>query len=65
MALKSNQLQDFVDVLPDILKATAGLEINFRMAVEINTMLHYDLRWTPGSYFSLLTWLVLGVGAGY
>ena len=36
-----------------------------RMAVEINTLLHYDLRWTPASYFSLLTWLVLGVGAGF
>ena len=35
VALKSSQLQDFVDVLPEILKATAGLEINFRMAVEI------------------------------
>jgi len=23
------------------------------------------LRWTPGSYYSLLTWLVLGVGASF
>ncbi len=35
VALKPNQLQDFVDVLPDILKATAGLEMSFRMTVEV------------------------------
>ena len=35
VALKSNQLQDFVDVMPEILKATAGMEIRFRLAVEI------------------------------
>ena len=36
-----------------------------RVAVEINDMFHYQLRWTPGSYYSLLTWLVLGVGASF
>ncbi len=36
-----------------------------RVAVEINDMFHYALRWTPGSYYSLLTWLVLGVGASF
>ncbi|MDQ3349157.1 MAG: hypothetical protein M3545_14460, partial [Acidobacteriota bacterium] len=35
IALKPNQLQDFVDVLPDILKATAGLEMSFRMTLEV------------------------------
>ena len=35
VALKPSQLQDFVDVLPDILKATAGSEMSFRMTVEI------------------------------
>lgn len=35
IALKPSQLQDFVDVLPDILKATAGSEMSFRMTVEI------------------------------
>ena len=35
VALKPNQLQDFVDVLPDILKATAGLEMSFRMTLEV------------------------------
>jgi hypothetical protein len=35
VALKPNQLQDFVDVLPDILKATAGSEMSFRLTVEI------------------------------
>ena len=37
VALKPNQLQDFVDVLPDVLKAAAGLEIRFRMSVEIKS----------------------------
>jgi sec-independent protein translocase protein TatC len=36
-----------------------------RVAVQINDMFHYALRWTPGSYYSLLTWLVLGVGASF
>ena len=36
-----------------------------RVSVEINQMLGYTLRWTPGSYYSLLTWLVLGVGASF
>jgi sec-independent protein translocase protein TatC len=35
------------------------------VSVEISQMLNYTLRWTPGSYFSLLTWLVLGVGASF
>lgn len=35
VALKPNQLQDFVDVLPDILKAGAGLEMSFRISVEV------------------------------
>ncbi|MSU70561.1 MAG: twin-arginine translocase subunit TatC [Opitutaceae bacterium] len=36
-----------------------------KVAVEINQLLGYALRWTPGSYYSLLTWLVLGVGAAF
>ena len=36
-----------------------------RVALEINELLGYTLRWTPGSYYSLLTWLVLGVGAAF
>jgi hypothetical protein len=35
VSLKPNQLQDFVDVLPEVLKATAGSEIRFRLTVEI------------------------------
>ena len=35
------------------------------VSVEINQLLGYTLRWTPGSYYSLLTWLVLGVGASF
>lgn len=34
-ALKTNQLQDLVDVLPEVLRATAGLEVRFRVSVEI------------------------------
>jgi hypothetical protein len=33
--LKANQLQDLVDVLPDVLKAAAGLDVTFRVAVEL------------------------------
>lgn len=36
-----------------------------RVSLEINQMLGYAVRWTPGSYYSLLTWLVLGVGASF
>ena len=36
-----------------------------RVSVEINELLGYTLRWTPGSYYSLLMWLVLGVGAAF
>jgi sec-independent protein translocase protein TatC len=36
-----------------------------RVSVEINQMLGYAMRWTPGSYYSLLTWLTLGVGASF
>ncbi|MDR1789880.1 MAG: twin-arginine translocase subunit TatC [Opitutaceae bacterium] len=33
-----------------------------RMSIEINEMLGFVMRWTPSSYYSLLLWLVLGVG---
>jgi hypothetical protein len=36
-ALKTNQLQDLVDVLPDVLKATTGLELTFRLSVELKS----------------------------
>ncbi|MFA5264237.1 MAG: twin-arginine translocase subunit TatC [Opitutaceae bacterium] len=36
-----------------------------RVSIEINQMLGYVMRWTPGSYYSLLTWLVLGVGSAF
>lgn len=35
VGLKANQLQDLVDVLPDLLKATAGLELTFQVSVEL------------------------------
>ena len=34
-ALKPNQLQDLVDVLPDLIKTAAGHDLTFRLAVEI------------------------------
>jgi sec-independent protein translocase protein TatC len=36
-----------------------------RVAVEINEMFGFVMRWTPASYYSLLMWLVLGVGAAF
>lgn len=36
-----------------------------RVALEINELLGYTMRWTPASYYSLLVWLVLGVGAAF
>lgn len=36
-----------------------------RMAIEINTGFDLEFRWTVGSYYSILTWLVLGVGASF
>jgi len=36
-----------------------------RVSIEINQLFGYEMRWTPGSYYSLLTWLVLGVGASF
>jgi sec-independent protein translocase protein TatC len=36
-----------------------------RVSVELNQMFGFVLRWTPGSYYNLLMWLVLGVGAAF
>jgi sec-independent protein translocase protein TatC len=36
-----------------------------RVAIEVNEFLGYTLRWTPGSYYNLLAWLVLGVGVAF
>jgi sec-independent protein translocase protein TatC len=36
-----------------------------RVAVEINDLFGFVMRWTPASYYSLLLWLVLGVGASF
>ena len=36
-----------------------------KVSVEINQMFGFVMRWTPDSYYSLLTWLVLGVGASF
>lgn len=36
-----------------------------RVSVEINQLFGFAIRWTPGSYYSLLSWLVLGVGAAF
>lgn len=36
-----------------------------RVAVEVNDYFGFMMRWTPGSYYSLLLWLVAGVGASF
>lgn len=36
-----------------------------RVSLEINQLLGFVAMWTPDSYYSLLTWLVLGVGAAF
>jgi len=36
-----------------------------RVSVQLNEYFGFVMRWTPGSYYSLLTWLVLGVGASF
>ena len=36
-----------------------------RVSMEINEYFGFVMRWTPGSYFGLLMWLVLGVGAAF
>ena len=35
------------------------------VSIEINAMFNFALRWTPGSYYTLVTWLTLGVGASF
>ena len=36
-----------------------------RVSVEINQIFGFAIRWTPGSYYSLVTWLTLGVGVSF
>lgn len=36
-----------------------------RSAAELNEYFGFSTRWTPGSYYSLLSWLVIGVGASF
>jgi sec-independent protein translocase protein TatC len=36
-----------------------------RMAIEINKGFGLAFRWTVGSYYSVLSWLTLGVGAAF
>jgi sec-independent protein translocase protein TatC len=36
-----------------------------RVSLELNDVLGFTQRWTPGNYYSLLIWLVLGVGAAF
>lgn len=34
-------------------------------AAKLNEFFGFETRWTPASYFSLLSWLVIGVGAAF
>lgn len=36
-----------------------------RVSLSLNELLGFSLRWTPGSYYTLLVWLVLGVGVAF
>ncbi len=36
-----------------------------RVSIELNQLFGFVLRWTPAAYYSLLTWLVAGVGASF
>jgi sec-independent protein translocase protein TatC len=36
-----------------------------RVSLELNELLGFTLRWTPNSYYTLLVWLVLGVGVAF
>ncbi len=36
-----------------------------RVSMELNEYFGFVMRWTPGSYYGLLMWLVLGVGAAF
>ncbi len=36
-----------------------------RVSLELNDLFGFTQRWTPGAYYSLLTWLTLGVGAAF
>jgi sec-independent protein translocase protein TatC len=36
-----------------------------RVAIELNEYFGFTMRWTPDSYYSLLTWLVIGVGLAF
>jgi len=36
-----------------------------RVSIELNELMGFITRWTPGSYYGLLIWLSLGVGAAF
>ncbi len=36
-----------------------------RISIELNELFGFITRWTPGSYYGLLIWLTLGVGAAF
>lgn len=36
-----------------------------RVSLELNELLGFTQRWTPGNYYSLITWLTVGVGAAF
>lgn len=36
-----------------------------RVSIELNQFFGFEMRWTVGSYYSMMTWLVLGVGGAF
>ncbi len=35
------------------------------MSIELNELMGFGIQWTPASYYSIMMWLVLGVGLGF
>jgi sec-independent protein translocase protein TatC len=35
------------------------------MSIELNELMGFGINWTPASYYSIMMWLVLGVGLGF
>ena len=35
------------------------------MSIDLNELMGFGIQWTPASYYSIMLWLVLGVGLGF
>jgi sec-independent protein translocase protein TatC len=41
------------------------VESTLRVSFELNQLMHYTVMWTADKYYSLLMWIVLGMGAAF